>query len=93
MSKSEVDLTLLKRLVVELESQMTAVEALKTNKSDRIELNVEASKAIGLASGVMQEAAMLVMDIQVLAGGQPTKGKGELFDKILQGLGPKGSSN
>lgn len=94
MSKPEVDLTLLKRLVAELDAQITTVKALRANsKPDKVELNVEGSKAIGLASGIMQEAALLVMDIQYLASGQAPQNKNELLDKIMQGLGGKSGSN
>jgi hypothetical protein len=95
MSK-KVDLTLLKRLVAELESAVNTAESIKTdvNTTDKdVELVVEASKAAGLAAGVMQEAGLLIMDIHALMDGGPPLKKNDLIDKLLGSLKGPGSSN
>lgn len=94
MSKPKVDLTLLKRLVAELEGSLNTVDAIQTDvNTDTNEFVVEASKAVGLAAGVMQEAAEIMVRIHaVIDGTQATKGKGDLLDKILGPFKP-GSSN
>lgn len=93
MSK-KVDLTLLKRLVGELEGALNIVDSIKTDiNTDNNELFVEASKAIGLASGVMQEAAGLMGDIQALLVTAPTKSKSEFLEKLMDTLKGPGSTN
>lgn len=63
----KIDLTLLKKLVSELETSLDHVDELQKdpdyNKNNSI---VELSKAIGLVSGIFSESSMLIMDIQVL---------------------------
>jgi hypothetical protein len=65
----KVDLTLVKRLVAELELVLTGLDELKANPDNNVEFIVQASKASGLATGIMQEAALLTMDIQALIQG------------------------
>lgn len=94
MSKPQVDLTLLKRLVAELESSLNTVESIRTDvKADKVEMNVEASKAVGLSSGIMQEAGMLILDIHALLEGQIPKAKSDILEKLLGTLKGPGSSN
>lgn len=94
MSKGpRVDLTLLKRLVAELESALTASESLKDdsskeNKEATNDYVVEMSKCAGLAAGVMAESTLLVGDIQTaiqLAQG-PGSSKSDPLTKLLGSL-------
>ena len=91
MSK-KVDLTLVKKLVSELESSLAAAEGIKTAKGDVSDYIVELSKSAGLAAGIMQEASMLVMDVQAqaLAVQAPAPPKNDMLDKLLGPL--KGGS-
>jgi hypothetical protein len=97
MGKMKVDLTLLKRLVSELETSVSTMDTLgdKTfSKENGVELAVEASKAAGVAAGVMQEAGMLILDIQNLVqGSQMSKSKSDLMEKIMGTLKGPGTSN
>jgi len=63
--RATIDLSLLKKLVVELENTLATTEV-SFNKNDLQQYVVEASKAVGLASGVMAEASALIGDIAVL---------------------------
>jgi hypothetical protein len=98
MSKGSVDLKILKDLVAALENSITAADQIRENKSSQSDFIVEMSKSIGLAAGVMQEAAMLVMDIQsVLSGGADTSAaKDPAMKSILsfiKGGGTPGGTN
>ena len=91
-----IDLTLLKKLVGELEVSIQAAEGIKTSiELDKTEYIVEMSKAAGLCAGVMQEAGMLISDLQsatiaVQSGGTPAKT--DFLDKILGPLKGGGSN-
>jgi hypothetical protein len=91
----KVDLTLLKRLVAELESALATVDTIKNSlsKVDNVELNVEGSKAAGLAAGIMQESSLLVMDIYTLIGGSAPKSKNDFIDKLMGGIKGPGGTN
>lgn len=97
MGKTKVDLTLLKRLVSELETSVSTLGTLGTESASKeraIELTVEASKAAGVAAGVMQEAGMLILDIQNLVqGSQMSQNKSDLLEKIMGTLKGPGTSN
>jgi hypothetical protein len=96
MSNPKVDLTLLKRLVAELESALATVDTIKNSlsKVDNVELNVEGSKAAGLAAGIMQESSLLVMDIYTLiGGGAAPKSKNDFIDKLMGGIKGPGGTN
>ena len=86
-SKTKVDLTLLKRLMAELENSLATANGINTDvESDLNEYVIELSKATGLCTGIMQEASMLVLDISSLVHtSQPPSGsKGaDFLDKIL----------
>jgi len=91
--KKPVDLTLLKRLVSELETTLTASEAIDS-KANKNELVVEMSKAAGIAAGVMNEAAALIGDIQYVAGSAGTVASGQdLLGKLMSGLKGTGNTN
>ena len=93
MSKKNVDLSLLKRLVAELEASLNAADGIKTGaKADKTDWTVELTKATGLAAGVMTEAGMLVVDIQHEIQGTPAAGDTSNILKQLMG-GFKGPSN
>lgn len=81
-----IDLTLLKRLVGELETSLQVAEGIKTSVDvDVAEYIVEMSKAAGLCAGVMSEAGMLIGDLQqaTLSVQSPSADKTALLDKIL----------
>ena len=64
--KNTVDLKLIKRLVVELENHLNTAEGIRTsNDFDSVEYFTEMSRAMGVVSGVAQEAACLIGDIQL----------------------------
>jgi hypothetical protein len=65
MSKEKVDLTLLKKLVGELEASLQSADNVLEN--DKNTYFVEMAKAAGLAAGLMQEASLLIMDIYAVA--------------------------
>jgi hypothetical protein len=75
-----IDLSLIKRLVQELE---TILAEAQTIKSDNVEYAIMLSKALGLASCISQEGVCLVHDIYELFGnnkGGGLKTKYYLFD-------------
>lgn len=100
MSKAnKIDLTLLKKLVGELENSLTTADGIRSAEGDITEFVVELAKAAGLAAGVMQEAGMLIGDIQsqVMAVQSPSPTKSDFLEKLLGGLkgggGPLGGGN
>lgn len=93
MAKNKVDLTLLKRLVEELESTLAKAEE-QNASGDKTAFIVEGNKATGLAAGVMMEAGMLMGDIQSLLQGNPSSTvKSDFLDKLLGPLKGPGSTN
>lgn len=95
MSKSKVDLSLLKRLVGELDSMIAAAEGMSTDvKADKNEWVLELSKATGVAAGIMTEAGLLMGDIQHLIAGSPAGApKSDLLEKLFGGLKGPGNTN
>lgn len=83
---TKIDLTLLKRLVNELEGSLNSAELIKSDK-DLHDYVIEMSKAAGLAAGVMTEAGLLVGDIGGMVQNvqSPTSDKDNL-SKILGAL-------
>lgn len=63
---AKVDLTLLKKMVGELESSLATADGIVDNKTEEnvYDYVIEMSKCTGLAAGIMQEATMLMGDIQ-----------------------------
>src|SRR6266567_2744763 len=94
-----VDLTLLKKMVMELEATLINAEKMHSrNSTDEHEYFAEMSKSAGLASGTMQEAAALVADIyQAMQHANKTAAtdKTSLLGSILGkgGLGGLGGVN
>lgn len=92
----KIDLTVLKRLVSELESELTAAEGIKTDvNADRVEWLITLNKATGLAAGVLTEAGLLMGDIQQLLSGAPSAGTPDkdFLNKLLGGLKGPGNAN
>jgi len=60
----KIELTLLKKLVGELETALTATQELPLDEKDQVfHFITELSKATGLASGIAQEATALIKDM------------------------------
>ena len=95
MTNTKIDLSLLKRLVGELESMIATAEGMSTDvKADKNEWVLELSKATGVAAGIMTEAGLLMGDIQhVMAGTPATATKSDLLEKILGGIKGSGNTN
>lgn len=83
----KVDLTMIKRLVSELEAGLNLAESVQL-AGDKIGAVVEFNKAAGLAAGIMAEGALLMGDIQVQIAGPASAGSQDFISKIL---GTKGS--
>lgn len=95
MSKNKIDLSLLKRLVSELDSLIASAEGMSTDiKADKNEWVLELSKATGVAASVMTEAGLLIGDIQQeIVGVPPAEGKQDVLAKILGGIKGTGNTN
>ena len=98
MGKAKINLTILKRMVSELESSILRVDAITgVTSADKVETIVELNKATGLAAGVLTEAGLLMGDIQYLisgGAGQNDASKNDFIKQLLGGLGgSKGSGN
>jgi hypothetical protein len=95
MPNGKIDLTILKRMVAELEASVNTAEAIRTDvKADKVEWIVELNKATGLAAGVLTEAGLLMGDIQHMVQGGPSAGnKQDLLEKILGGFKGPGGTN
>lgn len=96
MAKGKVDLSVLKRLVSELEAELATADGIKTDvNADKIERIVSLNKATGLAAGILTEAGLLMGDIQQLVAGGPPPGgdKQDFIDKILGGFKGPGNAN
>lgn len=94
MAKSKVDLTVVKRLLAELESTLATAEGINTDvNADKIEYVVEMNKATGLAAGLMTEAGLLMADIQQLIQGAGAPSKADFLEKLLSGLKGPGNTN
>ena|SRR5271157_238706 len=97
MPKAKIDLTILKRMVSELESSIQRAEAITgSTKEDKVETIVELNKATGLAAGVLTEAGLLMGDIQhLVAGGAASSeaSKQDFIKQLLGGLKGPGGTN
>jgi len=61
---SKIDLTLLKKLVSELEAMLATCAALPTDSKDRANnAIIELAKTSGIAANISQEAALLTKDL------------------------------
>lgn len=93
----KIDLTLLKRLVSQLEKELDACERIKNDETgELVDFIIEMSKSAGLVTGIIQESSLLIGDIQSIVkvsqhpGAQQSK-PSDYLEKILGGL--KGSGN
>jgi hypothetical protein len=93
MSK-KVDLTLLKRLVAELEGHLNVAEHILTNVNPDVnEMVIEADEAIGLAGGIMHETLNVMVGIQEMVNAaQNVEGRTDLLSKILSPFKGSGSN-
>lgn len=92
----KVNLDLLKKLILELESSLTSAYSIKEDaKSDKNEFVVEMFKAVGLTAGIMTEAGLLIGDIQVLTSASTVSpsNKKDFLDKIIAGFKSPGNIN
>lgn len=92
----KIDLTLLKRLVSEVEQGITTAEKLKLLPDGKNDYIVEMSRTTGLLAGIMTEATMLVGDVQTLLSGAPPLDKSSidaLTEKLFGKPGAKPNSN
>lgn len=95
----KIDLTILKRLTTELEASLLTAEKIAMNtaitSNDKVEYIVEMTKASGFSTGVMQEAMMLVGDIQhAMTGDGPSNYNAkELLNKVMGGYKGSGGAN
>ena len=93
----KVDITLLLKLVAQLESSLNVCEAMKDSDADGLyDFIIEMSKANGLISGIIQESSMLIGDVQSIVKVSQQPGlpvKDQLIDKLLVGFKHNGSNN
>lgn len=95
MSKKDlakVNLTLLKKLVSELEASTQRADGINRD-NDLNEYITEMSRASGLAAGVAHEATALVHDIYALIRTSQSFTKEFGMDLLDQLLDPKGTGN
>jgi hypothetical protein len=94
MAKKTIDLTLIKRLVSELEVVLDKADEIKNAKGDKLEWILELSKASGFVTSILGESGLLIGDIQNLIQGGPQAGaKQDLIEKFLGGLKGPGNAN
>jgi hypothetical protein len=93
----QISLSLLKRLVSELETTLDLTDSIREARGDVQQYIIESHKAAGLAAGIMKEGSMLVADIHMLIRHNTETGatteKPESIHDILGGLLGKGSSD
>jgi len=95
MSKRDlpkIDLTLLKKLVSELEIAVSATQDLPTDKKEEVHHFItELSKALGLAASVAQEASLLTKDmyrVSAMAQQPAMPGGSDLLAELFGGALP-----
>src|SRR5581483_6775859 len=86
----KINLTLLKKLVSELEATLAVTEEIPTDKDeDAIRFITELSKSSGLAAAVAQEASALVKDmykVSTMAQQPPMATGEELLSELFGGV-------
>lgn len=93
-----VDLSLVKKLLSELELTLTTATDIRRSQGDIQEYMVETAKATGLAMGIMREATMLVSDINLMvqvetgSSASITSSKKNAIEDLLSGFLSKGNS-
>lgn len=98
MEAPKVDLSMLIRLLETLQGQLEIGEKIIENDDFKHQQYViEMSKAVGLASGLIQEATMVIGDIQTMvraAGGVKSTSKpSDIFDVTVKLPKNKGNVN
>jgi len=89
-TKKPVDLSLLKRLVAELETTIQGAETFVGKDSDSF--LVEMNKAAGVAAGIMKESVLLINDIDHAMYPSAPKG-GDALSQLLGNLKGQGGAN
>ena len=87
----QIDLSIVKRLVSELEASLNRSEEMQANQDNsgpNLELIVEMNKATGLATGFMAEGSMLMGDIQSVLKDSQIPPKNDFIEKLMGGLKP-----
>ena len=86
----KINLDLVKAILAELEADLVSAEKIRETGTDPQAYVIQLSRAIGLASGVSQEALMLIADmnklVQMAAAATQSNDKSVLED-IKQALG------
>lgn len=96
MTKQNIDLTLLKRLLAELDASVQILSSISTDvPSNKTEIMVEGAKAAGLAAGLMQESAAIMGDVYTFLDGGAAASpiKNDFLDKIMGSFKGPGSTN
>lgn len=93
----QVSLSLLKKLVSELEATLDLTDSIREARGDVQQYIVESHKAAGIAAGIMKEGSMLVADIHMLirhnTETSSVSEKQDSIQDILGGLLGKGPSD
>lgn len=93
---TQIDLTLLKRLVAELDQAVQKAESQKTAATDKNDVIVAFSFAAGLTTSIVSEAALLMQDLQhftVNTGAGKGESVADIFKSLAGGLKGSGSTN
>jgi len=91
----KVDLTLLKKLIVELENSLATADGIRAEETDENIHNyiVEMSKASGVAAGIVEEATLLISDCrQAIRYNTSAIGKDDPLSSLLGVLKGSGGS-
>ena len=92
MSKKKIaDLTLVKKMVAELEQALTVAEAQREKQEDLDEFIIQLARCSGFVVGISQEATMLLGDLSNAAR-NPTP-KEDLLSKLMDSLKPPSNAN
>lgn len=89
LKTNKVNLSLLKRLVSELENSLASADKFESaGEGGNADVIIELSKATGITSGILQEAALLMGDIQavVRSHSNMSPSKEDPLEKILGSL-------
>ena len=92
MAKKKIaDLTLMKKLLEEMEQAMAVAEGMREKRGDINEFIVQLARCSGYAVGISQEASMLLGDFAA-ATKSPSSSE-DLLSKLLDGLKPPTNAN
>lgn len=92
---SKINLSLLKDYVVALESSVSFVKDPKSSltEQEKNALIIELSRAAGIAAGIMQEASLLILDIQSIGRLLQIPSSEQVADKFLGKVPPPNKGN